>query len=214
MIMISKKLEEYIEKNIQEESDILTQLNRETNISVLRARMISGHLQGRILSMLSKMIKPSRILEIGTYTGYSSLCLAEGLTNDGLLITLEKEPELENIIMKYFNLSDYSNKIKLIIGDAKSEINALNETFDIVFIDGDKQDYVEFYNLVFPKVKAGGYIIADNILWSGKVIEEVSPNDKDTKAILEFNTLIKNDIRVENVILPVRDGLSIIRKIY
>lgn len=214
MIMISKKLEEYIEKNIQEESDILTQLNRETNISVLRARMISGHLQGRILSMLSKMIKPSRILEIGTYTGYSSLCLAEGLNNDGLLITLEKEPELENIIMKYFNLSDYSNKIKLIIGDAKSEINALNETFDIVFIDGDKQDYVEFYNLVFPKVKAGGYIIADNILWSGKVIEEVSPNDKDTKAILEFNTLIKNDIRVENVILPVRDGLSIIRKIY
>ena len=174
-------------------------------------RMISGHFQGRVISMLTKMIKPKNILEIGTYTGYSALCFAEGLIDGGKIITIDINVELEDLVRKYFDKSEYKNQIEYRLGDAADIIPTLNETFDIVFIDADKENYSKYYDLIFDNVTKGGYIIADNVLWSGKVVG--NKIDKDTRAILEFNKKIQEDDRVENVLFPIRDGLLITRKL-
>lgn len=206
-------IEEYILNHSDKEDPILAELNRETNLKILRPRMLSGHLQGKVLEMISKMINPEKILELGTYTGYSAICLAKGLKNKGILHTIEINDELEEIILKYLQKIGVENKIKLHVGDALKIIPEINEQFDLVFIDADKREYLKYYNIVFDYVKPGGFILADNVLWSGKVIELDSPDDEYTKGILEFNEFIKNDDRVEKVILPLRDGLTLIRKI-
>ncbi|MDX9882344.1 MAG: O-methyltransferase [Prolixibacteraceae bacterium] len=207
------RLEKYILDHISEEEDFLTELDRETSLNILRARMLSGHLQGKILSMLSLMISPKNILEIGTFTGYSAICLTRGLKPGGCLHTFEVNDELEPIANKYFKKAGLDNVIIHHIGDALQLVPALDMTFDLVFIDGDKCEYPAYYKMIFEKVPVGGYIIADNTLWNGKVLEELQPNDDQTKGILIFNEMIKNDHRVEKVILPVRDGITIIRKI-
>lgn len=205
-------IEEYILKHSDQEDPILAELNRETNLKILRPRMLSGHLQGKILEMLSKMIRPEKILELGTYTGYSAICLAKGLQEKGELHTIEINDELEDIITKYIEKADLTNKIKLHFGDAREIIPEINEQFDLVFIDADKREYLEYYNLVFDFVKPGGFILADNVLWNGKVIELDEPDDEYTKGIFDFNEFLKSDDRVEKVILPLRDGLTLIRK--
>lgn len=192
------------------ESPLLQKIDRETNLKVLMPRMLSGHYQGRVLSMLSKMISPARILEIGTFTGYATLCLAEGLTEKGIIYTLDINEELEEMVRTNFAASAYDDKIKYIIGDANETLNALNETFDLVFIDADKKNNGTYYDRIFDRVRAGGLIIVDNVLWSGKVLN--SHQDKDTKNITTFNDKILADSRVEKLILPVRDGLFVIRK--
>jgi caffeoyl-CoA O-methyltransferase len=174
---------------------------------------LSGHYQGRVLSMLSKMIRPNRILELGTYTGYSALCLAEGLTENGRLITVDVNPELEEMVDKYIQKSPFKNQIQQIIGNGMDVIPTLNEEFEIVFIDADKRNYAAYYDLVFDKVKKGGYIISDNVLWSGKVVNDYEKSDLDTKILKDFNAKLHNDSRVESVLLPIRDGLMIVRKI-
>ncbi len=174
--------------------------------------MLSGHLQGQLLTLLSKMIRPERILEIGTFTGYSAICLAKGLTRTGKLITIELDDELEDLAQKYFVKAGLQQEIIQLIGPALEIIRSLSETFDLVFLDADKREYVDYYNLVFDNVRNGGYIIADNTLWSGKVLDVPSPGDEQTRGIIAFNELIKNDSRVEKVILPLRDGMTIIRK--
>lgn len=213
MEFISQVLDDYVCNHTGKEPELLYNLNRRTHIEVLRSRMLSGHFQGRVLSMLSKMIQPNRILEIGTYTGYSALCFAEGLKKDGEIITIDVNEELEDIIQEHVQQSPFKDQIKLVIGDAMDIIPKMKEKFDIVFIDADKENYVNYYDLVFDNVNVGGYIIADNVLWSGKVIEEVSENDKDTQTILDYNKKIHEDKRVENVLLPIRDGILIARKI-
>ncbi|MCG8409672.1 MAG: O-methyltransferase [Bacteroidales bacterium] len=175
--------------------------------------MLSGHLQGKILEMISKMIQPEKILELGTYTGYSAICLAKGLKKGGKLHTIEINDELEDFILKYVGKANCSDEIQLHFGDAKSIISDLNTQFDLVFIDADKREYIDYYNIVFDYVKTGGFILADNVLWSGKVIELDTPDDEYTKGIFDFNKLIKNDTRIEKVILPLRDGLTLIRKL-
>ena len=211
MEFLDKGLSDYSDRHTKPENDLLSRINRETHLKVMRPRMLSGHLQGRLLSMLSSMLRPRRILEIGTYTGYSALCLAEGLTDDGKLITLDVNEELEDRVRGYFAESAYASKIDFIIDDAARVIPTLNEKFDLVFIDADKENYAKYYDLVFDKVRPGGIILADNVLWSGKVLD-IKP-DKDTKAILDFNKKIQDDKRVENVLLPVRDGIMMIRKL-
>jgi caffeoyl-CoA O-methyltransferase len=206
------KITSYAEAHTSPESELLAELNRDTNAHVMFPRMLSGHLQGRLLSMLSKMIQPKKILEIGTYTGYSALCLSEGLQEGGMLHTIELNPEHEDRIHKYFKEAGAEKKITLHIGNARKIIPTLNETFDLIFIDADKENYAAYFELVFPKLRSGGYIFADNTLWNGKVLEPVDPSDKETKGIVEFNKKIQSDNRVENVLLPVRDGLMIIRK--
>jgi len=206
------KLEKYILENIDREDELLTELDRETHLKVLGARMLSGHLQGQALAMISKMIRPENILEIGTFTGYSALCLAKGLTENGKLITIEIDDELESFARKYFDKSEFNSKITHLTGSALQIIPALKETFDLVFIDGNKREYLAYYNLVFDKLKKGGFIIADNTLWNEKILENPSPDDSQTIGIMEFNTFVKNDNRVEKVILPLRDGMTIIRK--
>jgi caffeoyl-CoA O-methyltransferase len=206
------KVNTYAEAHTSPESELLADLNRDTNAHVMFPRMLSGHLQGRLLSMLSKMIQPKKILEIGTYTGYSALCLSEGLQEGGMLHTIELNPEHEDMIHTYFRKAGAEKKITLHIGNAKKVIPTLNETFDLVFIDADKENYSSYFELVFPKLRSGGYIFADNTLWNGKVLEPVDPNDKETRGIVEFNKKMQTDSRVENVLLPVRDGLMIIRK--
>lgn len=213
MEFISDELSEYVNKHTQPESALLQELNRETYAKVLVPRMLSGHLQGRVLAMFSKMIKPSRILEIGTYTGYSALCLAEGLTNEGELITIDINEELTDMVQKYVDQSDYKSKIKLMVGDAIQIIPGLPGPFDLVFIDADKTNYINYYNLVFDKLNPGGYIIADNVLWSGNVLKDPTLTDDDTKALVQFNENIQNDSRIENVLFPVRDGLMVVRKV-
>ncbi|HAF28501.1 MAG TPA: methyltransferase [Bacteroidales bacterium] len=205
-------IEEYILNHSDGEDPVLAELNRETNLKVLRPRMLSGHLQGKVLEMISKMIHPERILELGTYTGYSAICLAKGLKEKGILHTIEMNDELEEIIRKYFLKAGIENKVDLHFGDARKIIPQLNEQFDLVFIDADKREYLEYYHLVFDFVKPGGFILADNVLWSGKVIELESPDDEYTKGIFDFNRFIKDDDRIEKVILPLRDGLTLIRK--
>ncbi|MDL2222495.1 O-methyltransferase [Bacteroidales bacterium OttesenSCG-928-M11] len=205
-------LEEYILSHIDDEPQQLANLDREAHVNLLRPRMLSGHLQGRILKMFVRMCQPKRILEIGTYTGYATLCLAEALPEGGKVHTIEINDELEDFIQKQINTSLLNERIKLHIGDAMEIIPRLEEEFDMVFIDADKRLYCEYYDLIFDKTKKGGIIIADNTLWDGKVIEEVHPNDKQTIGILRFNEMIKQDSRIEKVIVPLRDGLTIIYK--
>jgi predicted O-methyltransferase YrrM len=207
-----RDIENYILEHIGSEDPVLQELDRETHLKVPGARMLSGHLQGQLLMLLSKMIQPERILEIGTFTGYSAICLARGLTQTGKLITIELDDELEDLAQKYFYKAGLQKNIIQLIGPALEIIPSLSETFDLVFLDADKREYVEYYNLVFEKVRSGGYIIADNTLWSGKVLHETSPGDAQTLGIIAFNEMIKNDSRVEKVILPLRDGITIIRK--
>ncbi|GHU70230.1 O-methyltransferase [Bacteroidia bacterium] len=205
-------LDEYILANIDEEGAQLARLYRDAHVRLVRPRMLSGHLQGRLLKMLVRLVQPKRILEIGTYTAYATLCLAEALPGDGEIHTIEKDDEIEDFIREQIELSGLKNKIRLYIGDALEVIPKLNETFDLVFIDADKRLYCEYYDLIFEKVRMGGLILADNTLWSGKVVEPVAPSDKQTQGIFRFNEKIKNDTRIEKVILPLRDGLTMIYK--
>ena len=196
----------------EKESKLLNDLYRETYLKVLNPRMISGHYQGRILSFISKIISPKKILEIGTYTGYSAICLCEGMDKDGILHTIDNNKELVEIQNKYFKKANLKDKIVQHSGDAKNIIPSIDEEFDIVFIDADKESYPEYYDLIINKVRTGGIIIADNILWSGKILEKVEKDDQATKSIIEFNNKIIEDSRVKNIILPIRDGLNIVRK--
>ncbi len=208
--MITPELQQLLFSYCEPESDLLKAIDRETNLKVLMPRMLSGHYQGRVLSMLSKLIAPTRILEIGTFTGYATLCLAEGLTENGLIYTLDINAELEEMVRNNFAKSALNNQIKYIIGDAQQSLQTINETFDLVFIDADKKNNETYYNLVFNSVRPGGLIIVDNVLWSGKILNNAT--DKDTQNISNFNMLIAKDMRIEKLILPVRDGLYVIRK--
>lgn len=213
MELLDEDLLAYAEAHSEAESNLLYKINRETYLEVLKARMLSGHLQGRVLSMFSHMINPTNILEIGTFTGYSALCLAEGMQADGRLITLDKNKELFDRVNRYFQSSDFADLIDFRIGNAVEMIPGININLDLVFIDADKENYNTYYDLVFDKVNAGGYIIVDNVLWYGKVIEKFRKKmDKDTQAIIEFNDRVQADERVQNVLFPVRDGLMVIRK--
>lgn len=212
MEFLPENISEYAEAHTHKESDALKDLNRVTWSKVLQPRMLSGHLQGRVLSMFSKMTKPKRILEIGTYTGYSAICLAEGLAIDGKLISLDVNEELETMAKEYFAKSGFEDKIEMIIGNALEVIPTLNEKWDLVFIDADKENYSNYYDLVIDHLNIGGLIIADNVLWSGKVVESVKGDDEETLALKAFNEKVHNDPRVENVLFPIRDGLMICRK--
>jgi caffeoyl-CoA O-methyltransferase len=212
MEFIAPVLTAYADAHTTPESEGLRRLNRDTHAHVLRPRMLSGHMQGRFLAMISQMIRPRRILEIGTYTGYSALCLAEGLLPDGRLITLDNNEELEAFVRNHWTESPYATQMELRIGQAAELIPTLNESFDLVFIDADKENYALYYDLIFDQVRPGGFILADNVLWSGKVVQPVKASDRDTQAVLAFNQKIHNDTRVENVLLPLRDGLMLVRK--
>ncbi|MBK7389339.1 MAG: O-methyltransferase [Bacteroidia bacterium] len=212
MDFLDERLTEYVEQHTKDESEILAKLNRETQAKVIMPRMLSGHLQGRVLSMLSHMIKPQRILEIGTYTGYSALCLAEGLPENGKLITIDINEELHDMVMRYVKESGYENKIEVLSGDATKIIPLLEEQIDLVFIDADKENYALYYDLTFDKLSNGGYIVADNVLWSGNILKPEDEMDSETLALHHFNKKIQEDHRVENVLFPIRDGLMIIRK--
>lgn len=212
MDLISADLATYVEAHTSPESELLRRLNRNTHAQILRPRMLSGHIQGRLLSMISHMVRPRRILEIGTYTGYSALCLAEGLTEDGLLITLDNNEELEDFARSYWQKSLYAHKIDFRLGNAPDIIPTIDEEFDLVFIDADKKNYTLYFDLVIDKVRPGGILLADNVLWSGKVVATVKASDKDTQAVMAFNEKIQQDPRVDNILLPVRDGLMMIRK--
>ena len=213
MEFLSKKIEQYARNHTQKENIVLAELNRETWAKVLVPRMLSGHLQGRALSMFSKMIKPKYILEIGTYTGYSAICLCEGLQEGGKLHTIDINEELKLISSKYFKKAGISKNIIQHVGDALKIIPNITDNFNLVFIDADKENYSKYFEIVIDKIQIGGFIIADNVLWSGKVIEEVNDKDQETKAIKEFNKLIQSSERVENILLPIRDGLMICQKI-
>ncbi|WP_103866286.1 O-methyltransferase [Aquimarina sp. I32.4] len=213
MHFIPEELDTYVVNHTQKEPDLLQQLNRETYQKILQPRMLSGAYQGRVLSMLSKIINPKNILEIGTYTGYSAICLAEGLQVNGELHTIDINEELEGFQRKYFDLSDYGKQIHQHIGDATQIIPNLDKKFDLVFIDADKPNYPVYFDLVINKINSGGIILSDNVLWTGKVIEEVKDDDLSTKALLHYNQLLVEDQRIETVLLPIRDGLTISRKI-
>lgn len=212
MEFLDEKIEQYALEHSQPESEVLKKLNRETHAKILMPRMLSGHMQGNLLIMLSKMIQPKHILEIGTYTGYSAICLAQGLQNKGKLHTIDINEELEKMVRSFFNEAGLTDKIDYHIGNALEIIPHLNETFDLVFIDADKKNYAAYYDLVIDKVRSGGYIIADNVLWSGKVLDAKEKMDADTKAIDFFNKKVHSDNRVEHMLLPIRDGLMIARK--
>lgn len=222
-------LSEYIEQHSSPESAVLQQITRSTHLEVINPRMLSGHVQGRVLSMISQMIRPKRILELGTFTGYSALCLAEGLTEDGQLVTLEHNDEMESSIRRNFALSPLGEKIDLVIGDAKEtlknfelrikdlELGAVSdrgEQFDLVFIDADKKEYCDYLDLVLPLVREGGWILADNTLWDGHIVDSAYDKDKQTIGLRAFNDKVAQDERLEKVILPLRDGLTIIRKVH
>ena len=213
MEFIEIALSAYCENHTSPESDLLKKVNRDTNAEVLLPRMLSGHLQGRFLSFISCMIKPEKILEIGTYTGYSALCLAEGLKSSGKLITIDINAELEDRVREYFDQSEYSKNITYIIGNALKVIPSLNEEFDLVFIDADKENNDAYFDLVIDKLKTGGFLLIDNVLWSGKVIAQGVKQDKDTQSILDFNTKIQTDKNLKNMLLPIRDGIMMIQKI-
>lgn len=213
MEFISEKLTEYISKNSNTEPEILARLNKETHQKILKPRMLSGHIQGRFLSMLSKMKSPSTILEIGTYTGYGTLCLSEGLKEGGKIFTIDRNEELLKIQNKYFEESGKRDKIIQLTGNAKEILNDLNETYDLVFIDADKENYIEYFNQVSERLNKNGIIISDNVLWSGKVLDSSLEKDEETNALLNFNKILNEDKRFETVILPLRDGLSISRLI-
>ncbi|MFT4981836.1 MAG: caffeoyl-CoA O-methyltransferase [Bacteroidia bacterium] len=212
MDFIAKEIEAYAEGFTREEGEILAELNRETYAKVMTPRMLSGHLQGQVLRMFSQMIKPNNILEVGTYTGYSALCMVDGLSEDGKLTTIDVNAELQDIIKKYIDKAGKQDSIDLRIGNALEIIPTLNQTFDLVFIDADKENYSNYFDLVFDKLNPGGYVIADNVLWSGKVLENDADLDKDTVALKDYAKKIKADPRVENVMMPIRDGLLIAKK--
>ena len=212
MDFIDPSIEAYALEHSEKESDLLFNLNRQTHLKVLQPRMLSGHLQGRILSFLSSAIKPKNILEIGTYTGYSALCMAEGLSKNGKLVTIDKNIELETMVKKYINDSSYKNQIEFINADAIDVIPTLNLEWDLVFIDADKENYINYFDLVIDQVKKGGWIIADNVLWSGKVLEEPDVKDKETIILQKFNEKVHLDSRVRNVLFPERDGMMLMIK--
>jgi caffeoyl-CoA O-methyltransferase len=211
MHFISQDLENYIEQHSEKEPELLAALNKETYQKVLLPRMLSGHFQGRVLSMLSKLIRPVNILEIGTYTGYSALCLCEGMQENGILHTIDIKEELVDFQRKHFDKSPWGNQIVQHLGEALDIIPTLDTKFDLVFIDADKENYINYFELIVPKMNKGGIILSDNVLWSGKVLEPLQKNDLSTKILLEYNQLLKNDPRVETVLLPIRDGLTVSR---
>jgi predicted O-methyltransferase YrrM len=212
MHFIPEELDDYVVSHTQDEPKLLQELNRETYQKILQPRMLSGHYQGRLLSMLSKLFNPKTILEIGTYTGYSALCLAEGIQFNGELHTIDIDEELYDFQRKYFDKSGYGSQIHQHLGNALDIIPKLEMTFDLVFIDADKENYANYFNCVIDKLNSGGVILSDNVLWSGKVIEPLQDDDTSTKALIEYNMLLKNDKRIESVLLPIRDGLTISRK--
>lgn len=212
MHFITEELDEYVVKHSQDEPELLQQLTRETYLKILQPRMLSGPYQGRVLSMISKLVNPKNILEIGTYTGYSALCLAEGLQQNGELHTIDINEELVDFQRKYFAKSIYADKIYQHLGNALDIIPTLDKTFDLIFIDADKPNYPLYFELLIDKLNSGGIILSDNVLWSGKVIQKVDSKDISTKAVLEFNRILKEDERLETVLLPIRDGLTISRK--
>ncbi len=210
--MIQKEIEQYIESHTTPEDDVLYKLNRTTYLKTFYPNMLSGHVQGKFLEMVSHMIRPQFILEIGTFTGYSAICLAKGLVPGGKLITFESNEEMENFASEYISKAGMDNRIELIMGDALQIIPALDQVFDLMFIDADKEQYVDYYELALPKLRKGGFILADNVLWGGKAVHDKKP-DKETQGIRRFNEHVKNDSRVEQVILSIRDGLLLIRKV-
>jgi predicted O-methyltransferase YrrM len=211
MHFISQELEDYIEQHSEKEPALLAALNKETYQKILLPRMLSGHFQGRVLSMLSKLIRPVNILEIGTFTGYAALCLCEGMQENGQLHTIDIKEELETIQRKYFDKSPWGSQIFQHLGEAITIIPTLDMKFDLVFIDADKENYLNYFKMIIPKMNKGGIILSDNVLWSGKVLEPLQKNDTSTKVLLEYNELLKNDPRVETVLLPIRDGLTVSR---
>ncbi|WP_310992578.1 O-methyltransferase [Aequorivita marina] len=211
MDFLPEKLNDYVEQHSQAEPELLQDLNRETWQKVLAPRMLSGHLQGRILSMLSKLIQPKYILEIGTYTGYSALCLAEGMQESGELHTIDVNEELYDFQRKYFDKSNYGQQIVQHLGNAMELIPKMDIFFDLVFIDADKFNYPNYLEMILPKLKSGSVILSDNVLWSGKVVETVKGDDMDTRALLQYNEMLNNHPRLESVVLPIRDGLTISR---
>ena len=213
MHFIPEELDDYVVAHSENEPELLQQLTRETFQKILQPRMSSGPYQGRLLSMISKLVNPKNILELGTFTGYSTLCLAEGMMASGELHTIDVNEELYDFQRKYFDKSEYGKQIFQHLGNALDIIPTLNKTFDLIFIDADKENYINYFNLIIDKLNVGGIILSDNILWSGKVVEPLNPKDTSTKILLEYNTLLKEDNRVESVVLPIRDGLTISRKI-
>jgi len=205
--------EEYITSHSDSEPEYLAKLNRITHLRMINPRMLSGHYQGRVMAMFCHMIQPKTVLEIGTFTGYSALSMAEGMPEDGVLHTIDYDEELESFLKDVFAGSEQGHKIKLHIGDALTEISKLNDIFDLVFIDADKEEYLAYYEAVLPKLRTGGYILVDNTLWDGKVLKPVDPKDRETIAIMKFNDFVARDTRVEKVLLPIRDGLTLIRKV-
>lgn len=213
MELIPKEIETYAETHTEAESELLQFVNRETHAKVLKPRMLSGHMQGRVLALFSRMLRPKRILEIGTYTGYSALCLCEGLSSDGKLITIDVNEELEQFVRSVFDKSPFATQLDYRTGNALNIVPDLADTFDLVFIDADKANYQNYYNMVFDKVRPGGIIMADNVLWSGKVVETFSNRpDKDTQALLDFNQTLAQDERVHCLLLPIRDGIMVAQK--
>lgn len=213
MEFLDRKIEQYVESFTREEGSVLAELNRETYAKVMTPRMLSGHLQGQTLRLFSQMINPKNILEVGTYTGYSALCMVDGLQPGGKLITIDVNEELHEMVQRYIDKAGRSEQIEALVGNALEVIPELNYQFDLVFIDADKENYSNYYDLVFDKLSVGGYIIADNVLWSGKVLEDDADLDKDTVALKEYARKLKADDRVETVMLPIRDGLLVARKL-
>jgi predicted O-methyltransferase YrrM len=212
MEFISKDLSDYCENNTSPESELLSKLNRETHLKVVAPRMLSGHLQGRFLSFISKLQQPKLIVEIGTYTGYSALCLAEGLHQDGKLMSIDVNEETSAFAKSYIEKTVYAHQIELVVADAKNYIPTIKDSIDLVFIDADKKNYLNYYHLVIDQMNQGGLIIADNVLWSGKITMPEADMDKETLALHQFNRFVQQDMRVENMLLPIRDGLMVIRK--
>lgn len=213
MGLLSAEIEQYIEAHTEDEQELLSQLNRDTHVRILKPRMLSGNYQGRLLAMLSRLVKPTSILEIGTFTGYSALCLCEGLRPKGTLYTIDVNEELESFTRSFFDRSPYQHQIDYRIGKALDVIPTIDDEFDLVFIDADKSNYSAYFDLIIDRVRSGGLIIADNVLWDGKVVGPVKANDKDTHALLAFNEKVHKDKRVHNVLLPIRDGLMLLEKI-
>lgn len=211
MHFLSEDLEDYIAQHSENEPALLAKLNKETYQKILLPRMLSGHFQGRVLSMLSKLIRPVNILEIGTYTGYATLCLCEGMQENGQIHTIDIKEELVDFQRKHFDLSPWGKQIFQHLDEATNVIPALDLKFDLVFIDADKENYINYYEMIVPKMSKGGIILSDNVLWSGKVVQEVDPKDISTNVLLEYNKLLKEDPRVETVLLPIRDGLTVSR---
>ena len=212
MEFLDPKIDEYVSAHSEDEPLVLKELTRETWLKAINPRMLAGHLQGRTLSMISHMIKPKTVLEIGTFTGYSAICLAEGLAQNGKIITIDINEELEYFAKKYFVKAGIETKIEQRIGDAMEFVPSITEELDLVFIDADKTNYANYYEMVLPKLRIGGYIIADNVLWSGKILEDSNKYDADTKALIDFNKKVQSDNRVQNVLFPIRDGIQVIRK--